>query len=287
MYFAVDSVSVADITAKLVELIQTSHNANWTAVVDRAFDCDRDPYDYPGFPEALYACDELDALMEVSPLLIPLEVEEPEALRDRLWDLIERCSGRPMLSFVASTKSAEELVPNWQRCVRVITSDRQKLMLRFTDTRVLPGLQDVLHKNSWAALTHELNAWWYIDRAGSLASVTPAAAESPPRFPILIDKREFNGLLAWGEADAVINAMSSDMRPTTDKVAFFRQITTVCKFAREKEVESFLDVVALGDFDTLKQGRGLTNPRLLKLIEERAWPKGELVHALTPLTIET
>lgn len=280
MYFAVDSVSVADITAKLVELIQTGPKANWTAVVDRAFDYDRDPYDYPGFPEALYACDELDALMEVSPLLIPLEVEEPEALRDRLWDLIEHCSGRPMLSFVASTKSAEELVPNWQKCARVITSDGQKLMLRFTDTRVLPGLQDILHMDSWAALTHELDAWWHVDRAGNLASVKPAEVDQPPRFPILVDKREFNRLLDWSEADAVIDAMSSDIRPATNKAALFNQITAVCKFAREKEIDSFPDVIALAEFDTQEEGRSLNNPKLLKLVAERAWKPGEMMAAL-------
>lgn len=44
MYFAVDAASVPDITAKLVELFQTSPKANWTAVVDRAFDHGRAPY---------------------------------------------------------------------------------------------------------------------------------------------------------------------------------------------------------------------------------------------------
>lgn len=280
MYFAVDAASVPDITAKLVELFQTSPKANWTAVVDRAFDHGRAPYTYPGFPEALYACDELDALMEVSPLLIPLGIGEPDALHDCLWDLVEHCSGRPMLSFVASPKTAEELVPNWQKCTRVMTSDGQKMMLRFTDTRVLPSLQDTLDKDSWAALTHELDVWWYIDRAGNLASVKPAKTDQPSRFPILVDKREINRLLDWSFADAVIDAMSADIRPTTNKAAFFNQIAAVCKFAREKEIEVFPDVVALGEFDTQEEGRGLSNPRLLKLVAERAWKPSEMMAAL-------
>ena len=286
MYFAVDAASVPDVTAKLVELVEASPKANWTAVVDRAFDHGRAPYTYPGFPEALYACDELDALMEVSPLLIPLNTRQPESLQSQLWDLVEHCSGRPMLSLVASAKTAKELMLNWQKCVRVVTTDRQKLMLRFTDTRVLPALREILCKESWAALTHELTAWWYIDRSGSLAQVDPVTAEVPPRFPILVDKREFNRLMDRGEPDAVIDAIFTQ-RPATlpaaGKAAFFDRIAAVCKFAREKEIEAFPDVVSLGIFDTLVEGKALTNPKLLKLAAERSWQDGQIMEVLTDL----
>ena len=286
MYFAVDAASVPDTTAKLVELIQSSPKANWTAVVDRAFDHGHAPYTYPGLSEALYACDELDALAEVSPLLIPLNTRRPESLQSQLWDLVEHCSGRPMLSLVASAKTAKELMSNWQRCVRVVTTDGQKLMLRFTDTRVLPALPEILCKESWAALTHELAAWWYVGRSGSLAQVQPVAADMPPQLPILVDKREFNLLMDWGEPDAVIDAIFTQrpaMLPTTGKAEFFKRIAAVCKFAREKEIEAFPDVVSLGIFDTLVEGKALTNPKLLKLAAERSWQDGQIMEVLTDL----
>ena len=191
-----------------------------------------------------------------------------------------------MLRLVASAKTAKELMLNWQKCVRVVTTDRQKLMLRFTDTRVLPALREILCKESWAALTHELTAWWYIDRSGSLAQVDPVTAEVPPRFPILVDKREFNRLMDRGEPDAVIDAIFTQ-RPATlpaaGKAAFFDRIAAVCKFAREKEIEAFPDVVSLGIFDALVKGQALTNLKLLKLVEERRWQEGQMMEALTNL----
>lgn len=286
MYFAVDPLSVVDIVARLTKLIEFNPESRWTAVVDSAFDHDRGKCDYPGAPEALYACDELDSMLEVSPLLIPLITDKPALLADQLHGLAEHCSGRPMLSVVASSKIAEELTPNWQKCARVTTDDGQKLLLRFADTRVLPILPEALTQASWAALTYEISHWWYVDRAGKLAHVPIAAVETVPRFPLTIGKREFRKLLERGEPDSVIDAISMqlpEILPTSNKAAFFERMKTVCEFAREREIDAFPDVVALGIFDTLNKHQSLTNPKLLKLVAERGWKQGEMAAALTKL----
>lgn len=245
MYFAVDPLSVVDIVARLTKLIEFNPESRWTAVVDSAFDHGRGKCDYPGAPEALYACDEL-----------------------------------------ASSKIAEELTPNWQKCARVTTDDGQKLLLRFADTRVLPILPEALTQASWAALTYEISHWWYVDRAGKLAHVPIAAVETVPRFPLTIGKREFRKLLERGEPDSVIDAISMqlpEILPTSNKAAFFERMKTVCEFAREREIDAFPDVVALGIFDTLNKHQSLTNPKLLKLVAERGWKQGEMAAALTKL----
>ncbi|CAJ0803623.1 hypothetical protein LMG19083_03917 [Ralstonia psammae] len=286
MYFAVDPLNVVDVTDKLVKLIAFNPEANWTAVVDSAFDYGRGKCDYPGSPEALYACDELDAMQEVSPLLVPLVTGKPALLDEQLSGLAKHCSGRPMLSVVASPKNAEELKPNWQKCARVTTDDGQKLLLRFADTRVLPVLPEVLHPASWAALTHELSQWWYVDRAGTIAHVPVATVDTAPKFPFAIGKREFKKLLEQGEPDSVIDAISrqlAEILPPSNKAAFFERIEIVCEFARAREIDAFPDVVALGIFDTLNGHQSLSNPKLLNLVAERGWKRGEMAAALTKL----
>ncbi|WP_416048477.1 DUF4123 domain-containing protein [Cupriavidus basilensis] len=283
MYFAVDPLNLAEVSTRLIELVSANPKANWTAVVDGAFDHDGGRRDYPGSPEALYACDELDAMLEVSPLLIPLIVERAEVLREQILGLARHCAGRPMFSIVASSRNAAELKPNWQKCARVSTEDGQKLLLRFADTRVLPMLPEVLRQESWAALTHELSEWWYVDRAGQLDQVPVVEAIAAPVFPLALGRREFNKLLERGEPDSVIDAMFRQLPgilPATAKAGFFEKIKAVCEFARAQEIDAFPDILALGIFDTRTDHKGLTNPKLLRLIAERGWVRGELAAAI-------
>jgi len=287
MYLAVDPMNSAEVSGRLVEIIAASPTSNWTAVIDGAFDHGRGRCNYPGSPEALYACDELDAMLEVSPLLVPLITERPEMLKEQLLGLTQHCAGRPMFSVVAASGNAAELKPNWQKCARVMTDDGQPLLLRFADTRVLPVLPEVLRQESWAALTHELSEWWYVDREGKLAQIPVVADRAAPVFPLAIGRREFSKLLERGEPDAVIDAMSAqlpEILPTSNKAVFFEKIKAVCEFARAREIDAFPDIVALGIFDTLTGHRGLTSPKLLKLVADRGWERGELASKLVEIS---
>ena len=286
MYFAVDPLDDADITSKLIALIEAKSHAYWTAVVDSAFDHGGSALACPGSREVLYSNDELDAMREVSPLLIPLVREDKDTLVEQLNAIVRHCAGRPMLSVVVAEKKAAELKPNWQKCVRVVSDDRQKLLLRFTDTRVLQDLPKILRPESWAALTHDLIAWWYVDRTGALASLPVIPVDAAPRYPLAIGKHEFKRLVDQGEPDAVIEAMFEQTQhalPTTRKAEFFERIQAVCEFAREREFDSFPDVVALASFDALSGQRGLENPKLNQLVTDRGWKRGEMGKALVEL----
>jgi len=286
MYFAIDPTNPAEVSDKLVEIVSESHVPNWTAVIDSAFDYGRGQCDFPGSPEALYACDDLDAMLEVSPFLVPLMTESPAMLKEQLLGLTRHCGGRPMFSVVASSCNAAELKPNWQKCARVMTDDGQRMLLRFADTRVLPVLSEVIRHESWAALTHELNQWWYIDRAGRLEHVPVVDSGSAPVFPLAVGKREINQLLERGEPDSVIDALSveaPEILPASNKAAFFEQIKLVCEFARARDIDAFPDIVALGAFDTMTNHQGLTDPKLLKLVTDRAWTPGELALKLAEI----
>lgn len=54
----------------------------------------------------------------------------------------------------------------------------------------------------------------------------------------------------------------------------------MCEFARAQEIDAFPDILALGIFDTRTDHKGLTNPKLLRLIAERGWVRGELAAAI-------
>ena len=286
MYFAVDPLDVADVTSQLMTLIEANSKANWIAVVDRAFDHGGSALACHGTHIVLYSSEELDALSDVSPLLIPLITEEKRGLEEQLLSLAQHCAGRPMLSVVASAKHVEEIKLNWQKCARVVTDDGQKMLLRFADTRVLPVLAETLRQESWVALTHELIGWWYIDRAGELMPAPIAATDTAPAFPIAIGRHGLSQMLERNEPDAVIDrifAQTPEILPKSNKAAFFERMRNVCDFAREREVEAFPDVVALGAFDIACRHQGLENPRLLKLVADRGWSCGEMAAALIKL----
>lgn len=286
MYFAVDPPDVADVTSQLMTLIDADPKANWIAVVDSAFDHGGSALACHGTHIVLYSSEELDALSEVSPLLISLASEQKGLLERQLLSLARHCAGRPMLSVVASAKNAEELKLNWQKCARVVTDDGQKMLLRFADTRVLPALPETLRQEFWAALTQELIGWWYIDRAGALMSAPIATTGAVPAFPIVIGRHGLRKMLERNEPDAVIDricAQTPEILPKSNKAAFFQRMRDVCDFAREREVEAFPDVVALGAFDIACRHQGLENPKLLKLVADRGWSCGEMAAALTKL----
>jgi hypothetical protein len=106
MYFAVDPLDDADITSKLIALIEAKSHAYWTAVVDSAFDHGGSALACPGSREVLYSNDELDAMREVSPLLIPLVREDKDTLVEQLNAIVRHCAGRPMLSVVVAEKKS-------------------------------------------------------------------------------------------------------------------------------------------------------------------------------------
>lgn len=113
-----------------------------------------------------------------------------------------------------------------------------------------------------------------------------AATDTAPAFPIAIGRHGLSQMLERNEPDAVIDrifAQTPEILPKSNKAAFFERMRNVCDFAREREVEAFPDVVALGAFDIACRHQGLENPRLLKLVADRGWSCGEMAAALIKL----
>ncbi|QOY93700.1 DUF4123 domain-containing protein [Massilia sp. UMI-21] len=101
-----------------------------------------------------------DTTRDVSPFVVAFEPGDR-----RLRVLFERFSGRPMVSVIETSESLTKLstrLAAW--CV--IEVDNQRFNLRFSDTRRLPAILNILTPQQRAKFTGPMKRWRYIARNG-------------------------------------------------------------------------------------------------------------------------
>ena len=163
---------------------------------------------------SLYDGMSLQEFGHAAPHLLALP-DEPSELDDCLKNTSGACSGKPMLSFMASCLSADSLRSHLSPYLVARTEDGTEWPIRWADTRVLPGLLDALDAKQRAHLLSPLYTWWSIDRQGTLGAWTGTADPSPAPadFDALpLSDGVFAHLVDLGEADAIL-ANIHDVQP--------------------------------------------------------------------------
>jgi hypothetical protein len=283
MYFASDKCNEHYFIEALISQVNARPNLHWMALVDGAFDFGEKPL--PGFAHrhGLYDNDEMRDLVEASPFLVNLSIENTEVLQSEISSLVRHRKNRPMLSFIASEKKAPEIISGWQRLTNVTTEDGQKFLLRFADTRVTPVLAEILQPASWAALTELLDSWLYIDRSGLLAELPMKSAGIQPVLPLILSDKELSALIAHNQPDAIIAEFAerrTELLPDARHAAFYDRIERACALAKTCEVEAFPDLVALATLTCVTEEAALNNPHLIHLLKEKQYESGNLINAL-------
>jgi hypothetical protein len=235
MYFAVDPFIPAEAHDQLRQLAITQpENLRWFALVDRAFDYES-PKQAPA-PNAmpLYRRFDMESLLKVSPVLVPLEVGPQARFTNQIDALFEHCAGRPMLSFIASTGNAEDIAKAWEDLHFVHTDDGQRFLLRFADTRILNVLPECLTPGHWAALHKVLTCWITVNRRGRLQPLPLKAA--PPKVPKQLSTETLALLLKNSQPDTVIsywNENEPELLPAENRGRFWSFLQAACNQAGE------------------------------------------------------
>ena len=143
------------------------------------------------------------------PFVLPLDsaprVEQLEALQ-------LETEGLPMLSFVASPVSAEDLVRELRRFLIARTEDDARWPVRFADTRILPVLLEELTRDpAKYDVPEALAAWWWPRRDGRLAVFLNVATSSKPdasgNAELALSDFQFARMMSAAQADAVLAKM--------------------------------------------------------------------------------
>lgn len=217
MYFAVNPTSPAAFKT-LTEALELSEQSNPElriyALVDTAFDealGKRLRRRYAGQLRQIYAETRLSELSDLSPCLIALDTNHEGART--LDELLTRCSGKPMLSFLSSALHIDALNTHFGPIVEVTTEDDLRWPVRFADTRIIPGLLATLHDEQRAALLNPIGGWWIVDRTGEIVSLpTNPKGEMIMPWPnreLALDDAQFAQLLSTSEPDTIIHTIST------------------------------------------------------------------------------
>lgn len=285
MYFAVERTQW-DVANQLGKEISGSASLEWMALVDGAFDYGQQEVEWQQNAIPLYKRGgRLHDLSEASPYLIPLDPHSPSLLSS-LRGLLAHCSGRPMLSFIASRAVAQKLCDSWQNCLWATLDNETPYLLRFADTRVLPVLAQFLAPASWERLTDGVQRWHIVDRAGSLQSMPCGTGASPVSGRIQLSQAELGALLDATLPDTVIDVVHQNMpdllhqqRPS----ALHRRARLICDLATKHDVDALPDIVALMTFELVTGCNVAEEPKIGALLSSRKWERGSLIKKLEEL----
>lgn len=284
MYFASERCNTQAVSRALGEIIRQSPELNWLALVDGGFDHGEAALPLPNKRHALYDYGSLSDLLAASPFLITLTADDEACLQSELAALVRHRKRRPMLSFIGTTSVASAVNGNFRGFANTLTEDNQELLLRFADTRVLPGLSGALRHEYWDGMTCLLSTWIMIDRKGELQELSLRVGRVPLTGTFQLSTGEFAALLLNSEPDAVIDAIADsnpEALPGADHAGFYGQVVDACVFARRHNVDAFPDLVALAYVGVLNDGKGLKDPELSEMLLRKQWNSGSLINHLT------
>lgn len=176
------------------------------------------------------------AYEELGPRLFPLSPLEPPAVER----FIGIASGLPALSFVELL--APEGSPDRRGLVWLAeaeTSDGLLLYCRFTDTRILPGVLQVLDRAQIGRLGHTVRRWAWVGRDGGLHTrdfpCTTSDDDSATDVAIQFSDAQFAALMQAAECDTVyqmLREVSPEIVPVLPPVDIYRRLDALLRVAR-------------------------------------------------------
>lgn len=283
--YAQDATPIDPAADRLEDCIQAHPPCTWAALVDTAFDHGRatpalrrhDTFNCYDFPD-------LKGLAGAAPCLLVLPGSHAPGFKTALRALLHHCSGRPMLSFVALRQDTtpRQAVEHWHPLHWAHTSDGQKLLLRFADTRTLAALPAVLAPPQWAAWTAPLSAWYAVDRTGAIAALPwpDGTASSAAARTLDIGDAQLAAFVESSEPDAALQFLREhlpDILPAgMTGHGFYRQASQALDRARQHGIANWGDQMALVAAALMSGGMLLRAPALDALLAARGWQPGQL-----------
>ena len=290
-YYAVDAIEKQVLVDQVLTAISTTTDsvASYTffALVDQAFDYDGMRLQINGPNERLYSVDRWEQFSEVSPVLLRLPVECAKELRQAVWRLVHHCSGRPMLSIVATRWALPDLVCHLRQCMAPEVGGMKPLLLRFADTRVAAALPLSLTPANWSRLSDPIDRWWIVGRTGELAELGKSQAfqerASTGSGVFALSDEEVDGLVQAGMPDALVQTRWDQLPerlPKNHRALFQESLVEVVELARRCRIDAYPDIYALAVFRCLTGREALVEESTVAMLNGKDWLQGQLASRL-------
>lgn len=291
-YFAVDRFD-AEQLLRQIDALQESRDSTlggggrWAVMLDLGFDHGRQPLVLPDASLPLYSGGELRSLRSVSPIVI--DCGDFAQMPAGLLSCLKHVNGRPMMSLLQSGgMSWVDLVDYWRHCIYPKTSDGQRMVLRFADTRVSAALPRCLGSANWGRLSVPLSQWWIVDRSGALHKLSDAPRSDLSAGACEMMKicdAELAALLDAGMPDAVIDMLNEqlpELLPELGRAQLYEWVQATCLLARTEGVEDFRFIATLCAAVIQRPGL-LSDPKLKHLLGSPGAPSDLHYERLTEL----
>jgi hypothetical protein len=266
---------------RLFDHIRAERVQNWYALIDTAFDYKKRAFPLPAGSTPVYQGISLEDLQPVSPALVPIPIDRKDTLHC-IHELLAHCSGRPMLSFLATSPNitAEQLISHWQPLHRVRTPDGQKLLLRFADTRTLSHLPRTLTPEQWAAWHRDINEWFHINRRGDLERLPPPKSGAKPVNEIRLGEDQFARMLEATDTDAILDFIRDNQPEAIPEhlngFQFYQYAELSLNTLRRHNIQSSQDAMSIIVGAISTDGKLLREPQLNAFLSAKQWESGKL-----------
>ena len=287
-YYAIDRYDSASLSEQLQRQLSASpRTGTWFALIDTAFTHDSLANWTNERMWPIYCEGKLEELKSVSPCLVPLSSNSGLLLRAELTRLLRRCQGRPMLSFIHSGATPQAICESWQDVLEIETSDAQRFLLRFADTRITPVIRQVFPAEVWGRLSNGVDEWLTIDRKGKLLSLPVVGSQTDMAFDreiVRVDDERLFRILQSGEADALASVLHEhfdDVLPVDQGASVYHRLSAICDLAAKCGMESSSDLVILAIAVFLSQDRLLESEKFLAWLMARPWLSGDFADGIS------
>ena len=230
-----------------------------------------------------------------APYLIRLDVLENTRQSVLLQSLFKLTSGIPALAALDASTDAAAL----SRCLawfaQAHTLDGLELYCRLADTRITPGLLQVLDNEQRVKLRQLVLQWQVINRHGTWEALLPDSPAQPNVYapvaaldttqPFILSDSQYASLMHKAEPDAVFQLLcesNSDLVPDEERGEFHQRLEKIVKRAHQYGLENSPDIllftiVALTTHDGFDQHPALKETWLS--VQQKAASFSELVGA--------
>ena len=137
--------------------------------------------------------------LALSPLLVPYS-----AAQHASWlKIIASLDGLPATSLVLTPEPVEQLAARWSPWCRIDAAG-QPLLLRFSDTRILPELLALLEPMQQSSFLGPTRVLLTMDRRGQWRSLVTTPSDTPIAIEVSLDESQCAGLVRAAEPDETL-----------------------------------------------------------------------------------
>lgn len=167
-----------------------------------------------------------ESLVEIAPLLIPLDGLDPTTLERLANWATDLGLKSPCFSWMESSLPADQLSAHLRNFHNVGVSDGQKMMLRWYDTRILPVWLACLEDKQLEQFTGSIFQLNFLNRFGdevaAFASEEPSAPSTPlplGKPVVTLDDRQLGMLVDAGDLDTLLTHLRRVITDETNRLS--------------------------------------------------------------------